>query len=111
MSGHANGRALLLLGAGFAIWAFAFVALYAMLSVGCRFGWDEVVLFGGVTLQRAQLVAIFLIAVVAGAALALALRRRAETSFLWRAAYGASLAALGASVFSFEAVFGLSACI
>ena len=101
----------LMLGAGFTVWASAFVALYAMLSVGCRFGWDEVVLFGNVSLQRAQLVAIFLVAVAAGAALALALRRRAGWSFLWRAAYGAALAALAASVLSFAAVFGLSACV
>ena len=106
-----TGRALAMLAAGFTLWAVAFVVLYAMLSIGCRFGWDDIVLFGGVTLQRAQLVALYLVSVAAGAALALALRRRADVSFLWRAAYGASLAALAASVFSFAAVFGLSACI
>ena len=106
-----NGRALAVLAAGFTLWAVAFVALYAMLSVGCRFRWDEVVLFGGVTLQRAQLVALYLAAVAAGAALALAFRRPADISFLWRAAYGASLAALCASVFSFAAVLGLSPCL
>lgn len=106
-----NGRALAMLAAGFSIWAVAFVALYAMLSVGCRFGWEGIVLSGGVTLQRAQLVAIFLVAVAAGAALAYALRRRARASFLWRAAYGAALSALASSVFSFAAVFALSACV
>ena len=106
-----NGRGLILLGAGFVIWSAAFVALYAMLSVGCRFGWDAVELAGGLTLQRAQLVAIFLAHLAACAALAVALRRRAEESFLRRAAYGTALAAVGAAVFSFAAVFALSPCV
>jgi hypothetical protein len=106
-----NGRALAMLAAGFTLWAAAFVALYAMLSVGCRFGWDEIIITGGVSLQRAQLVGLYLASVAAGVALALALRRRAGLSFLWRAAYGAALAALAATVFSFAGVFGLSACI
>lgn len=106
-----NGRGLLLLGAGFLVWSSAFVALYAMLSVGCRFGWDGIELAGGLTLQRAQLAAIFLVHVAACAALVLALRRTAGASFLGRAAYGAALAALGSIVFSFAAVFALSPCL
>lgn len=108
-----SGRALFLLGAGFALWAAAFVALYAMLSVGCRFGWDGVELAGGVTLQRAQLVAIFLVNAVAGLWLALVLRRAAarEGGFLVGAAHLAALAALGSTVLSFAAVFVLSPCV
>lgn len=106
-----SGRALLMLGAGFAIWASAFVALYAMLSVGCRFGWDGIELFGDLTLQRAQLVAILLLHLGAGAALAAVLRAPSGAPFLDRAAYVAAHAALGAGLFSFAAVFVLSPCI
>lgn len=106
-----NGRGLLLLGAGFVIWSSAFVVLYAMLSVGCRFGWDGIELAGGLTLQRVQLVAIFLIHLAACAGLVLVLRAPAETSFLRLAAYATALAALAATIFSFAAVFALSPCI
>lgn len=107
-----NGRALLLLGAGFALWAAAFVALYAMLSLGCRFGWGGIALSGGVSLQRAQLMAIFLVHAAAGLGLVLVLRRAAarEDAFLIRAAHLAALAALGSTLFSFAAVFVLSPC-
>ena len=105
-------RSLLLLGAGFAIWASAFVALYAMLSVGCRFGWHEVTLerAGGLSLQRLQLVAIFLVHLAAGVALVALLRRWRDRGFLYPLAYVAAIAALSASVFSFGAVFFLPTC-
>lgn len=105
-------RSLLLLGAGFALWASAFVALYAMLSVGCRFGWDTVALdsVGGLSLQRLQLVAIFLVHLAAGGALVALLRRWRGQGFLYPLAYFAAIAAFGASVFSFGAVFFLSTC-
>lgn len=106
-----NGRGLLMLGAGFTLWAAAFVVLYAMLSVGCRFGWDGIELAGGITLQRAQLVAIFLASLAAGAALAAGLRAGAGASFLARAAYVAAIAGLAAIAFSFAGVFALSACV
>lgn len=106
-----SGGGLLMLGAGFTVWASAFVALYAMLSVGCRFGWDEIHLFGGLTAQRAQLVIILFVHLAAGAALAVMLRTGAGGPFLARASYLAAVAALGSSIFSFAAVFGLSACI
>jgi len=105
-----SGRGLLMLAAGFTLWAVAFVVLYAMLSVGCRFGWDGIALAGGVTLQRAQLVVLFLAFLAAGIWLAGALRAGAGASFLARAAYLAALAGLGAIAFSFAAVFALSPC-
>ena len=106
-----NGRRLLMLGAGFTVWASAFVALYAMLSVGCRFGWDGVELLAGLTLQRAQLGAILLVHLAVGAALALRLHAPAGAPFLDRAAYLAAIAALVSSIFSFAAVFALSPCV
>ncbi|WP_249691023.1 hypothetical protein [Stappia sp. WLB 29] len=105
-------RSLLLLGAGFTVWAVAFVALYAMLSVGCRFGWHEVALdmAGGLSLQRLQLIAIFLVHLAAGAAVVVVLRLWKDRGFLYPLAYFAAIAALGASVFSFAGVFFLSTC-
>ena len=106
-----SGRGLFLLAAGFTRWAAAFVALYAMLSVGCRFGWDGIELAAGVTVQRAQLVALFLAFLAAGAWLAVMLRAGPRAPFLARAAYLAALAGRGASAFSFAAVFALSECV
>lgn len=104
-----DGRTLLMLGAGFAVWASAFVVLYAMLSIGCRFGWDEMELAAGLSLQRAQLLVILLVHLVAGAALVVLLR--GGSSFMAKAAWLAALAALASTVFSFSAVFALSACV
>lgn len=112
----ASGKRLAMLAAGFTIWASAFVALYAMLSVGCRFGWDGIELAAGVSLQRAQLAAIFLVHLAAGAWLATTLRPcpssgdAATALFLRRAAWGAAVAALASTAFSFFGVFMLTAC-
>jgi hypothetical protein len=105
-----SGRDLAMLGAGFAIWAAAFVALYAMLSVGCAFGWERFEIVSGLSLQRAQLLAILAVSLMAGAWLAARLRTRAGDPFLRRAAHLAAVAALGSSVFSFFPVYGLSTC-
>lgn len=103
---------------GFIVWLAAFVALYAMLSVGCRFGWDEVELVGGLTLQRAQLVAILAIHLAAGFALVVWLWPAAAgkqsgkpATFIDRIAWLAAVAALASSAFTFVGVFGLSACV
>ncbi len=103
-----------MLAAGFVVWASAFVVLYAMLSVGCRFGWHEVP-FAGMSVQRAQLIAILLVHVAAGAAVVRMLRTgaagRDDTAiFMRRAGYGAALAALASTLFSFGGVFFLSTC-
>ena len=102
------------LAAGFVVWAAAFVALYGMLSVGCRFGWHEIPL-AGTTVQRAQLVALFAVHVLAGVVVVAMLRRRAggegETAaFIRLAGHGAALAALGSTLFSFFATFYLTSC-
>lgn len=106
-----NGRGLLMLASGFTLWAVAFIVLYAMLSIGCRFGWDETRLPGGVSLQRAQLIAIFLVFLAGGMWLAVKLKVRSRTSFIAHASYVAALAALGAIFFSFIGVLSLSTCI
>lgn len=104
----------LMLVAGFIVWAVAFVALYAMLSVGCRFGWHEIA-FAGTSVQRAQLIVILLVHVAAGAAVVAMLRKRdgenGETAgFMRQASYGAALAALASTLFSFFGVFYLTEC-
>ena len=105
-----TGRALLLLGAGFAIWAVAFVSLYAMLSVGCRFGWHNVELAGSVTLQRAQLAAIFVLSVIASFGLMRATSGPGKASRLQTAAQWAARAATAAVIFVFAPVLALSTC-
>ena len=104
-----RGRLLLMLGAGFTVWALAFVALYAMLSVGCRFGWDEIELAGGVSVQRAQLVAILVLHLMVCVALRLCLGEPRD-SFLHTTARWATNAATAATIFVFAPVFVLSAC-
>lgn len=106
-----TGRAMLLLAAGFSIWVVAFVILYSMLSVGCAFGWDGIKIAGLLSLQRLQLIALFLLHVGAVLALTLFLRRRARRSFLHGVGYAASFAALGATFCTYVAVFFLSPCI
>lgn len=105
-----TGRALLWLGAGFTLWAMAFVSLYAMLSVGCRFGWHQVELGGGVTLQRAQLVAILLFYVIACIGLVRATNSPRNASTLQIAAHWAARAATAAVIFVFAPIFVLSTC-
>lgn len=107
---------LLLPALGFLVWASAFVLLYAMLSVGCRFGWDGIDLVGGLTVQRGQLILILLAHLGLGVALVIHMRRclNAEfdrpAAFLGRIGYWAAIAALASSLLTYAAVFGLSAC-
>lgn len=105
-----SGRALLGLGAGFAVWASAFVALYAMLSVGCRFGWEGVELLPGLSAQRAQLILLLALHLGVGAVLAVRFRVPPHGPFLWRLSYLAAVAALAASLFTFAGVLVLSSC-
>lgn len=106
-----SGRSLVALAAGFTLWAAAFVVLYAMLSVGCRFGWDGIEVADGISLQRAQLVALFLAFLAAGGWLAARLHAPPGTPFLDRTAFVAALAALAATGFSFAGVMALTACV
>ena len=102
--------------AGFSIWAVGFLALYALLSVGCAYGWNEIAVVGPFSLLRLQLVAVFVVslAACAGVVAALAARRRgggkASESFLAILALQASIAALVATFFTFAGVLTLSIC-
>lgn len=107
-------RSPLALSLGFLVWASAFIALYAMLSVGCEFGWQEMA-FLGTSVQRLQLIAILIVHILAGAAVVMKLRQRSEgdsdvSGFMRQASYAAAIAALGSTLFSFFAVFFLTEC-
>ncbi|MBB5752361.1 hypothetical protein [Prosthecomicrobium pneumaticum] len=107
--------ALVALAAGFGLWLAAFILLYGSLSVGCRLGWHRIELAGGLTLQRAQLVALFAVAVAASGGLAVALRpvRPADEpaeGFLRPVAFRAAVAATAATVVTFAAVLVLTTC-
>lgn len=107
---------LLLPVAGFVLWAVAFVALYGALSVGCRLGFQHVDLYAGLSMQR--LVLLLLAAVFLAVHAVLVLRLRAHPSregsdpahFLRYTAFAGSVAAFGASAFTFLGVIGLTAC-
>lgn len=104
--------------AGFAVWSVAFVALYAVMSVGCERGWTEVQVVGALSLQRLVLVSLFGVSALACAVVAgLALKRRAcsegdETQrLLSGAAALAAIAALVATVVTLGPALVLTSCV
>jgi hypothetical protein len=114
---RARASGLLLPAVGFTLWSIAFVSIYASLSFGCAFGWDAIELAGVVSLQRAQLTLLFLLAIAAAAAAAWGLRPTARTAesdapdhFLWTVGYAAALAALASTVATFAPVLVLTSC-
>ncbi|SFZ86287.1 hypothetical protein SAMN02983003_3467 [Devosia enhydra] len=102
--------------AGFVLWSLGFVALYGLNAVGCAMGWH---LLGSepLTLQRLMLVLVLAATLAGVGALTLAQRRevgrqtQGREGLILRAGYWASLAALGATLFTFAPVFALSTCI
>ncbi|MGE0745560.1 MAG: hypothetical protein AB7K86_09935 [Rhodospirillales bacterium] len=103
------------LAAGFVLWALAFATLYAMLSLGCRLGWHDVEVASGISLQRLQLSVLVLVFLATQAGLLLRLRSTAANAdatagFLSAAGRCAAAAAIGASLFTFSGIAGLSAC-
>lgn len=101
---------------GFLVWSAGFVGLYALQSVGCAFGWDQILLVGGMSLQRMQLVLAFLLLLSALALLVLVAARKPQGSagkphaFLHRLTAAGLLGALFASLFTFGPAIALSAC-
>lgn len=115
-------RDLLWLAAGYVAWSAAFVTLYAGLSVGCAFGWDEVALIGPVSAQRVMLVVLFLLSVAACAWVVLLARRQlamaarggdaqATLGFVHWVAVGAAITATLATAISLGPVFLPSMCV
>lgn len=108
-----NSRAVFwMLTGGFAWWAVVFVALYALLSVGCAYGWDMRP-FAGTSLQRAVLVGTWLASLVPLAAMLLLQYRlwAARTaSTLLMAGAALTALALATTVWNFGMVTFLSTC-
>ena len=124
MIGQRSALQLLGLCAGLVVWTSAFVTLYAALSVGCAFGWEDRA-FGPVSLQRGVLLAIWIAHLVAVAAILLWSRRRAAgidrgqdggsgaglDGFFAQTVLWASVVALAVTVVNYAPILGLSACL
>ncbi|WP_159712813.1 hypothetical protein [Geminicoccus flavidas] len=111
---------LLVIALGYTLWGGALVVLYGVLSLGCVFGWEEVML-GPLTLQRGLLLLLWLLSVLVIALLSWqtcawlqAARAGRPTPLarftLWLAA-ACSIAAAGATLFMGLPILGASACI
>jgi hypothetical protein len=98
-------KPLLLLSAGFTVWALAFIALYGIQALGCVYNW------GGA--HRAMLIAAYAISVAALAAIALLTPKHADPSAptLSQSAIWANWAALFSGVFVFFPVTFASTCL
>lgn len=114
-------RRMIWLVLGLTVWAGGFVAIYAALSIGCEYGWHQMELAAGVTVQRTILVILFLGTVAATGLVAwlawrrwAAARRRDQTvapaRFLEWAAVASSLTALAAAIVSLAPSVVLTSC-
>ncbi len=106
-------RRLGLLVAGFCIWALAFIALYAVNAIGCRFEWSPAI-------QRGALLAMLFVHLIVLASLTVwtaARWRRMRESITAPAALleylglGTTLAAFGATVFVLAPAAAISLCL
>ena len=96
--------------AGFALWAVAFIALYALQALGCRYGWGAVDL-GPIDLHRAVLVAAYGLVLASASVLVIYAWRRPSLGFLSDIGRYLNLAALVASAVIFAATLGVSTCV
>jgi uncharacterized membrane protein YhaH (DUF805 family) len=111
-----SAASLLLPVAGFGLWAVAFVVLYGALSVGCRLGFQNVDLYAGLSMQRLLLLCLAIVFLAVHAVLVMRLRadpdreRTDPAHFLRYTAFAGSVAAFGASAFTFMGIIGLTTC-
>lgn len=114
-------RRMIWLVLGHMVWAGGFVAIYAALSLGCEYGWHFMELAGGVTVQRAILVILFLGTVAATGMVSYLTWRRwsavrsgvqpvPPARFLESAAFVSSLTALAAAIVSLAPSLVLTSC-
>ncbi len=106
-------KALAMLLSGFLLWAGAFLLIYFTQATGCSLGWQEIEVFGALSLQRGSLVALYLLACGMHLGLIYAFGRgeaRAESAFAHQTGRTLSFAALAASLFCFAGVFWLTTC-
>lgn len=98
-------RGLAPLLSGFAIWALAFVALYALQALGCAWGWPE-------GAHRTALVSMWLTTIGGLAMLLLAQRKRATPEgALRRSGTIITLAAIAATVATYFPVTFVALCL
>lgn len=114
-----SGAALLLLIAGFSIWASAFACLYGALTFGCAFGWEHATV-GGIGALRLALALIWAAHVLATVLLLAWTGRRvgsgsagskAMAAFVLPAAWGATLSAVAATLWIGAPLLGTQLCI
>lgn len=101
--------------AGFALWAVAFLAIYAAQNLGCRFGWDDATLLG-LSAHRLLLVGLYFAALIAIGALTITswrivhVRPTKRPRFFLTLALLGNAAALGVCAIVFAPVFFLDPC-
>lgn len=101
MTGPNDKIAVWALIAGFTLWAFAFVALYALQALGCAYGWPQ---------HRPILILAYLVSLVAMGGLVLWTERGRKAGTLVQAAIWANRAALASTALIFLPVFFTSPC-
>jgi hypothetical protein len=112
-----HGATLLLMIAGFVVWSSAFLALYAVLTVGCALNWNEPDSAPGV--HRLVLLAVWFVHIAAIVLLAWGTKILARdrpgsktvSGFLLAATWGSTLAALGATAWIGIPIFMTSTCV
>lgn len=96
---------------GFTLWSAAFLIIYMAQATGCHLGWHQSMVLGPLTLQRAMLIALFLLACGLHVVLMRGFERRdGGDTFAYRAGRTLALSALVTSVMCFSVVFWLTAC-
>jgi hypothetical protein len=102
--------------AGFTLWLVAFGAIYGLQSVGCAFGWHQVMV-GPVHLNRAFLIMLFFVTIALGWFVIACARRRVARAgdrphaFLEKIGLYGGWAALVSSLVTYGPVFFLSTCV
>lgn len=107
--------AVLMVG-GFIAWSLAFTVMYATLSFGCAYGWDEVAV-GPVSLNRAALIVAWIVCLLGIGALLWATVRlyyaegKGVSPFLLKSGIALTALALATTVGNFFMVTTMSTCL
>lgn len=102
---------------GFGAWAAFFAAIYGMQALGCRLSWDGAEVVAGLSLQRLQLIALYIAGLAVMLALYVWIRRQPDLrgrdttkEFLRKVSVHGALGAGCAVIVSFAGVLWLTAC-
>lgn len=109
-------RLLLILAAGFGLWAVCFVVIYAVQGLGCAYGWHALSI-GPVSLLRALLLVLAVAGTLATWIMASQLshiykvqQTSGVATFVFRVAGHAACWAVPATIFTFSGVLMASIC-